>query len=191
MIPIILCGAFAVYIIVNRLVFYIKTKKADAAFEAEVLANLDTANYAGAEESCNKAGTPSADVAKELLKNRRIEESAMKELAQVEMDKAVTKYEHLLAALGTIANIATMLGLLGTVTGNIRAFGVLGGGGTMGDPAALANAIAEALVTTVGGLCVSIPSIICHNLLNSMVSHRINDLESFVTKLVFKLTGKD
>ena len=90
----------------------------------------------------------------------------------------------------SLVNISTLLGLLGTVTGNIKAFGVLGNGGSMGDPALLANAIAEALVTTVGGLTVSIPSIIFHNYFNSQVNHKIRDMESLVTKVIFKLTGK-
>ena len=79
------------------------------------------------------------------------------------MSAVIPRYEHFLTPLGTIANISTLLGLLGTVTGNIKAFGVLGAGGTMGDPALLAGAIGEALVTTVAGLVVSIPALIFYN----------------------------
>jgi biopolymer transport protein ExbB len=92
--------------------------------------------------------------------------------------------------LGTIANIATLLGLLGTVTGNIKAFGVLGAGGTMGDPALLAGAIAEALVTTVAGLCVSIPSLIFHNFFVSQVNHKIVEMQTVATQVIFKILGK-
>ena len=83
-----------------------------------------------------------------------------------------------------------MLGLLGTVTGNIKAFGVLGAGGTMGDPTLLAGAIAEALTTTVAGLCVSIPSVIFHNFFVSRVNRRIVEMESRVTEVLLKLSGR-
>ena len=56
----------------------------------------------------------------------------------------LSKLEKFLTSLGTIANISTLLGLLGTVTGNISAFGVLGAGASMGNPALLAGSIAEA-----------------------------------------------
>ena len=92
--------------------------------------------------------------------------------------------------MGTIANISTLLGLLGTVTGNIKAFGVLGAGGTMGDPTLLAGAIAEALTTTVAGLCVSIPSVIFHNFFVSRVNRRIVEMESRVTEVLLKLSGR-
>jgi len=83
-----------------------------------------------------------------------------------------------------------LLGLLGTVTGNIKAFGVLGGGGTMGDPSLLASAIAEALVTTVAGLCVSIPSVIFHNYFVSRVNRRLVEMEARVTSVLLRLTGR-
>ena len=118
------------------------------------------------------------------------EEKDLRETVEAQMDYVVPKYEHLLTPLGTIANISTLLGLLGTVTGNIKAFGVLGAGGTMGDPTLLAGAIAEALTTTVAGLCVSIPAVIFHNFFVSRVNRRIVEMESRVTEVLLKLSGR-
>lgn len=106
------------------------------------------------------------------------------------MSAVVPDYEHFLTPLGTIANISTLLGLLGTVTGNIKAFGILGAGGTMGDPALLAGAIGEALITTVAGLVVSIPSVIFYNYFVSRVNRRVSEMESEVTNIVIKLSGR-
>ena len=91
--------------------------------------------------------------------------------------------------MGTIANIATLLGLLGTVTGNIQAFGVLGDMGTMGNPAVLAGAIAQALVTTATGLIVSIPAIIFYNYFIAEVNRMITEMESSVSDLVLLLAA--
>ena len=114
----------------------------------------------------------------------------MKEAVAAEMDSVVPQLEHYLTPLGTIANISTLLGLLGTVTGNIKAFGVLSAGGSMGDPAALAGAIAEALLTTAAGLCVSIPAFIFHNYFVSRVNRRIAEMESMVTSALLRMTGR-
>ena len=128
------------------------------------------------------------DVREMLMKDTN--EKDLREITEAEVDSVVPKLEHLLTPLGTISNIATLLGLLGTVTGNIKAFGVLGNGGTMGDPSLLASSIAEALVTTVAGLCVAIPSVIFHNYFVSRVNHRIVEMESAVTTLLLKITGR-
>ena len=68
--------------------------------------------------------------------------------------------------------------------------GVLGAGGTMGDPTLLAGAIGEALVTTVAGLVVSIPSLIFYNYFVSRVNRRIAEMESNVTGVVIKISGR-
>lgn len=96
--------------------------------------------------------------------------------------------EKFLSTLGTIAHVTPLLGLLGTVTGNIRAFGVLSqtGIGT-GDPAVLAGGISEALLTTAAGIIVSIPAIAFYNYLVSRVNHSIIRLENRVNELVLYL----
>src|SRR3984885_9452293 len=65
----------------------------------------------------------------------------------------VHELERFLNTLGTIAGVSPLLGLLGTVTGIIKAFNAIEAGG-MGDPRALSGGIAEALICTVAGLCV-------------------------------------
>ncbi len=63
-------------------------------------------------------------------------------------------------ALGVIADIAPLLGLLGTVTGMIKAFNVVASAGALGKAELLAEGIGEALLTTAFGLCVAVPAII-------------------------------
>ncbi|HTP39757.1 MAG TPA: MotA/TolQ/ExbB proton channel family protein [Steroidobacteraceae bacterium] len=80
----------------------------------------------------------------------------------------VHELERFLNTLGTIAGISPLLGLLGTVTGIIRAFNAINAGG-IGDPRALSGGIAEALITTVAGLVVAIPSLIAYRYLRGRV----------------------
>ncbi|MCQ2575263.1 MAG: MotA/TolQ/ExbB proton channel family protein [Treponema sp.] len=159
-IPILMAAVFATFIIIERCIYFYNIKKRDSKLIKSVNDSLAVNDFGACTAACAEADTPTAQVIKKAVDCRRYEERDLREVVDAEMEVVVPRYEHWLTTLGTIANIATLLGLLGTVTGNIKAFGVLGAGGTMGDPALLAGAIAEALVTTVAGLCVSIPSLI-------------------------------
>ena len=190
MIPSLVCGVLATFIIIERCIYFASIKKRDAKLMSNVNSSLASGDYEACAIACTEADTPMAQVIKKAIDCRRFEERDIRDLVEAEMDFVVPRFEHFITPLGTISNIATLLGLLGTVTGNIKAFGVLGGGGTMGDPALLAGAIAEALVTTVAGLCVSIPSVIFHNYFVSRVNRRIVEMEAHVTSVVLKLTGR-
>lgn len=190
MIPIITCGILALFIIIERCIYFYNIKKRDEKLLSNVNSSLAVGDFAACSVACTEAGTPMAQVIKKAFDNRRLEERDLRDLVESEMDLVVPMLEHYLTPLGTIANISTLLGLLGTVTGNIKAFGVLGEGASMGDPALLAGAIAEALVTTVAGLIVSIPALIFHNYFVSKVNRHIVEMEAHVTSIVLKLTGR-
>lgn len=190
MIPIFLCAIIGTFIIIERCYYFLSIKKRDGVLSNLLNDSLLKKDYQTAEMNCIAAGTPTAQVVKKALECRRWAEGDLKEVVSAEMDAVIPQFEHFLTPLGTIANISTLLGLLGTVTGNIKAFGVLSSGGTMGDPAALAGAIAEALLTTAAGLTVSIPALIFHNYFVSRVNRRIAEMESTVTSVLVRLTGR-
>ncbi|GIX36442.1 MAG: biopolymer transporter ExbB [Lysobacteraceae bacterium] len=84
--------------------------------------------------------------------------------------------ERFLNALGTIAGVAPLLGLLGTVFGMIRMFlGILGSG--IGDASRLAGGIGEALVTTAAGLCVAIPALMLYRFFRGRVNAYVVEME--------------
>lgn len=190
MIPIIVCGIVATFIIIERCIYFANIKKKDLKLMSDLNDSLSAGNFEACAVACAQADTPVSQVIKKAVDCRRYDEKDLREIVEAEMDLVVPRFEHLLSTLGTIANIATLLGLLGTVTGNIKAFGVLGAGGTMGDPTLLAGAIAEALMTTVSGLCVSIPSLIFHNFFVSRVNHCIVEMEVKVTTIMLRLMGR-
>lgn len=188
MIPIVLSGLLATFIIVERFIYFATIKKRDSKLMQNIRMSFVKDDFDEAERNCVEASTPLSTVIRKAIKCRRLGSDDLKEIVQAEMDGVMPKYEHFLTALGTIANIATMLGLLGTVTGNIKAFGVLSGGSS--DPAALAGAIAEALVTTAAGLIVGIPSVIAHNHFVKEEDRQVIELEKSVTEVMFRITGK-
>lgn len=85
--------------------------------------------------------------------------------------------------LGTIAMVAPLLGLLGTVLGMIKMFFAANASG-MGDPSQLAGGIAEALITTAMGLFVAIPTTFLYRWLHRRVDELVCQLEVEATKMV-------
>jgi biopolymer transport protein ExbB len=85
--------------------------------------------------------------------------------------------------LATIANLTPLLGLLGTVWGMIKTFNVISIQG-VGDPAALSGGIAEALITTATGLCVAIPTLVCHRIIRDKAESLIFEMEENSLKII-------
>ena len=91
--------------------------------------------------------------------------------------------ERFLNTLGTIAAISPLLGLLGTVTGMMRTFKAITVAG-IGNPAAMAGGIAEALITTAAGLLVAIPALVAYRYLRGRVDALVIRMEKESIKLV-------
>jgi len=91
--------------------------------------------------------------------------------------------EGLVNILGTIAVIAPFLGLLGTITGLIKAFNQIALRGTTG-PAVIATGIYEALYTTAAGLMIAIPAVIFYNYFKGRINSMIIDMEVSGNRLV-------
>lgn len=95
-----------------------------------------------------------------------------------------------LNTLGSVAAVAPLLGLLGTVMGMIRIFAAVEAGG-MGDATALSGGIAEALVTTAAGLVVAIPALLAHRYFRSRVENLVVRMEQETLKLIDALHSSD
>lgn len=190
MLPIIICGGFAVFIIVERILYYREIKKRDEKFKLKLEESFLRHDFSQAENTCISVDTPLARVVKVAIQHRRLNEADLREIVQGELDDATLNYERRISYLSVIANIATLLGLFGTVVGNIQAFGVMGSGGINSNPALLAASISKSLLTTAGGLFVSIPTLIFYNYLVSKADRLINQMEKNVSQLVIRLTGR-
>lgn len=85
--------------------------------------------------------------------------------------------------LGAVGVITPMLGLLGTVTGMIKAFEIIAQSGA-GNPNLVASGIAEALTTTAAGLIVAIPSLAAYHFFRGRIERLIYELEEIATTLL-------
>ena len=184
MIPIGLCAIIATFIVFERSFYYRTLKKRDTKLVKDIEQLAARREFTRIIDRCTQADTPAAHVIKKAIEYRGKPDSVIHDAVDAEANLQMPILERFLSPLGTIANISTLLGLLGTVTGNIQAFGVLGASGSMGNPALLADAIAEALVTTAAGLVVSIPSVVFYNFFLTRVQHSVQRMEAAVTNTI-------
>ena len=179
----------AVLIIVERFLYFRRIKVDENSFMRNLKNALEKNYFNEALSICENTPTPIASIMKAGILNRKGNESNIRESIENAAKQEIPKLERYLPALGTIANISPLLGLLGTVTGNIRAFGILGSQLAVGDPSLLAGGISEALLTTAAGLIVSIPAVIFYNYLSNKVNGMIIRIENQVSEVVLILKG--
>jgi biopolymer transport protein ExbB len=102
---------------------------------------------------------------------------------QAMISEARLGLQRLLPLLKTLVALCPLLGLLGTVTGMIRTFKAITVAG-IGNPAAMAGGIAEALITTAAGLLVAIPALVAYRYLRGRVDALVIQMEKESIKLV-------
>jgi len=132
-------------------------------------------------------GSPMGRIFATALKNAHNSREVMKEAIE-ESGRAVTQeLDRFLTSLGTIASMAPLLGLFGTVIGMIEIFGAQTAGGT--NPAELAHGISIALYNTAFGLIVAIPAMTFYRHFRRKVEALVVDMEQQAIKLVEIVLG--
>ena len=190
---ILLSSVIAFGVVIER-VYNLNRAKIDAQkFMDEITVFLKRNKIIEAIEMCNKTPGPVAHIVKAgiLMHDRSKPEikEAVEEAAQLE----IPRLEKHLPVLATIAHIAPLLGLLGTVTGMIKAFQVIQQKALMMapvNPGDLSGGIWEALLATLAGLSIAIPTYVAYNYLVSQVSNFVFDMERSATDLVNILSSR-
>lgn len=174
----------AVAIIIERLLYLRRISLDESKLFARTRSALEVGHFSEAMAICDQNLSPFSTLLKVGIENRHLPEAFQRELLKDAAALEAPKLERGISALGTISNIAPLLGLLGTVTGTMKAFGVLGKFGAVSDPAALATGVSEALITTVGGIVVAVPVVIFYNYFVSRIGTILTTLENQVNALV-------
>lgn len=124
------------------------------------------------------------------LRNVRSSREIMKESLEESGRVAAHELERFLTTLGTIASLAPIMGLFGTVVGMIEIFGAQGGPGVSANPQQLAHGISVALYNTAFGLLVAIPSMIFYRHYRAKVDGLVVEMEMQAVKLVEIVHGE-
>lgn len=180
--PIILCSIVAAAIILERL-WTLQDKRVLPGDLVQKIWALVEANQINDKIiAALEQNSPLGKVLAAGLANRHRPREVIMERLEDAGRHVVHELERFLNTLGTIAGVSPLLGLLGTVTGIIKAFNAIQAGG-MGDPRALSGGIAEALITTAAGLIVAIPALIAYRYLRGKVDRIVIAMEKDAIRL--------
>jgi biopolymer transport protein ExbB len=186
--PIILCSIIAAAIVLERLWTLQDKRVLPPELPQQVWKLIETKQVNDKVITALEQNSPLGKVLAAGLANRHRPREILMERLDDTGRHVVYELERFLNTLGTIAGIAPLLGLLGTVTGIIRSFNAIQAGG-MGDPRALSGGIAEALIATVAGLCVAIPSLIAYRYLRGRVDRIVVGIEKNAMRMADALEG--
>ena len=183
MVPILLCSVIAAAICVERFWTLRTAQIVPRNLLAQVwdwIKNNDMDNRKLREL---RLGSPLGQILAAGITNHRRGREQMKEAIEEVANQVVHEMERYLNTLGTVAAIAPLLGLLGTVIGMIKVFTSIKLEGT-GNAALLAGGISEALITTAAGLTVAIPSLFFYRFFQRRVDELVISMEQDALKLV-------
>lgn len=190
---IIILSVIAFGIILERMYNFAKARIDAQKFMDEIIKHLKRNKIIEAIEMCNQTPGPIAHIIKAgILKHDRSKpeiREAIDEAAQLE----IPRLEKHLPIIATIAHIAPLLGLLGTVSGIIKAFQIIQTKAltmTPVNPGDLSGGIWEALLATLAGLAVAIPTYVAYNYLVSQVDSLVYEMERSATDLVNLLSSR-
>lgn len=187
MAPILLCSVLALTIGLERIWSLRSGRIMPSGLIAEVHRRSKEARIDEAFIRSLRAGSPLGSILAAALTARHLGLEAMRDAAEHAGRQVTHELERYLNTLGTIAQIAPYLGLLGSVLGMIRVFAVFSSSqaqGALQDPARLAGGLSEILVATAGGLLVAIPSLILYRFLRGRVTELTVRMEEEAAYLI-------
>jgi biopolymer transport protein ExbB len=182
--PLLICSIITVATALERLFFIIRERaRRKPQLAEQILERVEHHDLDGAIRIGNDNRDFVARVLTFALAHRAESfSSAVLRAANLELKK----FNRGLAVLDTIVTLAPLLGLLGTVTGMIHAFGLLGTQ-QLDAPEAITGGIAQALIATAFGLSIAITALIPFNYLNSRLDEARHDIEDAATQLELHL----
>jgi biopolymer transport protein ExbB len=177
------CSVVALSTSIERYLALDRSKVAPPHLLATVWRDLKQGELNAQKLAQLRSSSPLGAILAAGIANRGQGRDVMKESISEAASHVVHDLEKYLNSLGTVAAIAPLLGLLGTVVGMIDVFTQITTVGT-GNANALAGGISEALLTTAAGLIVAIPALVMHRYYTGLIDTIVVDLEREAIKLV-------
>lgn len=176
MIPILACSVIALAIVIERFINLTEGKVIPKDFFARIKGLLLEGHINEALSICSKSNKPIAKIIEAGIMKYYFGRDEIKEAIEDAGRHEIASVEKYLNILSTIAGVAPLLGLLGTVTGMIKVFNIISLGG-IGKAEELAGGIGEALITTAAGLSIAIPTLVFHNIFSERADRLILKME--------------
>ena len=176
--------ALVLAIIAERFVYILSKYRVNTTeFMAQIRKLVQAGNIDRAVKLCEAAPLPLLQVVKSGLTQVNRGEEAVIASMEERMSELMPELEKRVAALWTLANIATLIGLLGTITGLIKAFGAVAHAEASQRAQILSAGISEAMWNTALGLGIAVLCMIFHLIIHGMVKRIRTDMERATMKL--------
>ncbi|UCD58305.1 MAG: MotA/TolQ/ExbB proton channel family protein [Candidatus Hydrogenedentota bacterium] len=186
MIPLTICSILALAIIIEK-AYGLRTRKVIDPEIAGLVENMRAGEDVTASIAmCRRVNTPFARVLETGLLNHQLRRTENVEMIQAAARHEVGTLERGLLMLEIITGISPLLGLLGTVLGIFHVFNVIVERG-IGEASILSGGISEALITTIVGLFIAIPSLVAHSYYSKRVDELVLEIERYANMLTHKL----
>ena len=161
--PLLIASLVSMTVVIDRVMFLLGEQRRRSEQQlGSFFSEVGRGNLSGAIEMSRKSGDVVVMTLGYGLEHR--DQSLAHALSYAE-SKMLRRYRRGIAVLDTVITLAPLLGLLGTVTGMMGSFSMIGG--EVGAPAGITGGIAEALIATAFGLCIAIATLIPFNYLNT------------------------
>lgn len=188
MIPLFLLSVVTVMLIVYFFFALTRNRVASDRFVRTAEALIQKGDFLGLLAVANRNNEATAQVIGRsvdfLTKNPEVEFENVREVAMAEGTRQASALNQQISYLSDIGAIAPMMGLLGTVIGMIQSFNVLATDMAVSKPLALADGVAQALITTAAGLMISIPALMGYVFFRGKVQNLIAELEASSTYIL-------
>ncbi len=191
MIPILLCSTTALTIIISKWRYFNSIKTNVALLKSQVFSLIRENKIKSAVTTCEKDASPAAQVLRAGLLKYGYPKEEIKETLENTVRLEIPKLEQGLVPLITIANTAPLFGVLGTVLGLTIIFQTLQNQNALIPTISHANLSAgiwQALLTTLAGLIVAIPSFVAYNYFVESINKTVSELNMLSNQLFNLLT---
>jgi len=187
---ILFCSVVSVAVFFERLIYLHRVTIRVGEFLRGLAILIRHRNFAEALHECAGTPGPVARVIHAAVIHHGVSRSELKDIVQEAGQLEVPKLERNLTILTTIAYVAPLIGLLGTVTGMIDAFVTISSHSGLASSTEIASGIYQSLLTTAASLVVAIPTAVAYSFLSSRVHSLMHDMERGGIEIVNLITEK-
>jgi biopolymer transport protein ExbB/TolQ len=176
------CSLIALTFLIERWLYIRRAAVNAGEFFKQIREALVRGGLQAGVSVCAASPTPLAAVVRGGLESKHGGPRATEEIMDAIAMEERSKLEKNLGILGTLGNIAPLIGLFGTVLGIIHAFHAMAVNGSAG-PSVISAGIAEALITTAAGLMVAVPAVVAYNYFLRRVNSIMTDIDAVAKKV--------
>lgn len=180
MYPLLFCSILSLTVILERALFWMRQRRdSDRGILEAFMERVEKSDLQGARRHAEGSKDHRIRV---LVCGMVHRDFSLREALQMAAGEEISRMRRYLPVLDTMITLAPLLGILGTVTGIIFSFTILGQAG-VDDPAAVTAGIGQALITTAFGLVIAIFSLIPYNYFSDRVEKATDEMEKYATTL--------